>query len=131
MPLHSAFQLVFGIFVAWVASYQLLGCDRPARKSPAAFRREKALYVAERNARRYGSIPRARKAVNEERRFKLARAAAVSAIRWALVDAEFNRSEIDGSVIRVLHKNKALVFDPDALHRECLATLNRATCQER
>lgn len=60
MRLHSFLQVVFGAFALWAVSYQLLGCDKKARKSPAAFRRERAFRHAELAAQRYAALPPAR-----------------------------------------------------------------------
>lgn len=67
--------------------------------------------------------------INEERRWRKARRSAIAAVRWALVAKDFSQDEIAGAVVKVLHENKELVFDHDALHRACLSVLMAATNQ--
>jgi hypothetical protein len=92
-------------------------------------RREKQFYKSERALQRYESLPPMVRVMNEDRRWKRARRSALAAVTWALGCDEWTRDEIAGSLVKVLHKDKALVFDHDALHKECLAVLRRATCQ--
>jgi hypothetical protein len=109
-------------------TFHAIFIDGKQRRSPVAFRRERIFYKQEQAAIRCAAVPQARKIVDQEKRWKKARRAAVAAITWALFDG-FSRDEIAGAVVKVLRKNKDLVFDHDALHRECLTVLNRATCQ--
>jgi len=118
----AVYALVWGVVIASLFSHK-------KRKSQAAYRRERAVYRAEASARRYAAKPPLFRVIDQEKRFKKARRSAVAAIRWALMDGGFNKTEIEGSVVRVLQKNRGLVFDHDAFHRECLAVLNRATCE--
>jgi hypothetical protein len=127
--LHDVLQVGFVLFAIWLCSYQLLGCDKKARKSPAAFRKERAFRHAELAAQRYAALPPARRVVNEERRWARARRSALAAVSWALLGDQFNKDEIAGAVVKVLHRNRNLVFDHDALHRECLIVLKAATNQ--
>jgi hypothetical protein len=130
--LLNALSVVWHWAVVALVLYMTIGglfSDHKKRKSPAAYRRERSAYVADASARRYAAKPPLFRVIDQEKRFKKARRSAVGAIRWALMDGGFNQTEIEGSVVRVLQNNRGLVFDHDAFHRECLAVLNRATCE--
>jgi hypothetical protein len=103
--------------------------DHTKRKSPEAYRRERLHRQAENAAQRYERIPPMGRIINEKKRRRKARRSAVAAVRWALVARDFNQDEIAGAVVTVLHKDKNLAFDHDALHRECLSVLMTATNQ--
>jgi hypothetical protein len=92
-------------------------------------RRARLVYRAAKRQAQYDRLPPMVRVINEERRWKRARRSALAAVTWALGCDEWTRDEIAGSLVKVLHKDKALVFDHDALHKECLAVLQRATCQ--
>ena len=117
---------LFGIIVAALAVHQLIVDDKP-RKSPAAYRREKQFYKAEQALRRYESLPPMVRVIDQERRWKRARRAAVGAVTWALFGGEWSNDEINGAVVKALYKDKALVFDHYKLHATCLKILQRAT----
>jgi hypothetical protein len=126
--LGTVWHLTAGALVWCVVIYSIF-FDHKKRKSQAAYRRERAAYLAEASAQRYAAKPPVFRVIDQEKRFKKARRSAVAAIRWALMDGGFNQTEIEGSVVRVLQNNRGLVFDHDAFRRECLAVLNRATCE--
>jgi len=127
-PVRAGVQtgvLAWIIFVYLVLSV-LFKDDGSAQK--AKRRREKQFWKSQRALQRYERLPPMVRVINEEKRFKRARRSALAAVMWALGCDEWTRDEIAGSVVKVLHKNKELVFDHDALHRECLAVLRQATC---
>ena len=119
---------IFGIVIACLAVHQLIVGDGKPRKSPAAYRRERQFRQAQNAARRYEALPPMIKVINLAARRKKMRRSAVAAVRWAIGE-DFATSEIDGSIIKVLHKRPELVEDQDALYRECLTVLWQATCQ--
>ena len=101
---------------------------KPKRKSTQAYRRERQFRQAQNAARRFEKLPPMIKVINLAARRKKMRRSAVAAVRWAIGE-DFATSEIDGSIIKVLHKRPELVEDQDALYRECLSVLRAATCQ--
>jgi hypothetical protein len=128
--LHDVFQVGSVLFAIWLCSYQLFGCDKKARRSPTAFRRERAFRHAELAAQRYATLPPARRVVNEEKRWARARRSAFAAVSWALLAKDFSRDEIAGAVVLAVHQDREVVFDHDRLYESCLQILRRATLEE-
>jgi hypothetical protein len=116
------------VFVFW-ATFHALFIDQKPRRNPEVYRRERRHRQAEKTAQRYQRLPPMVRVINEERRWRKARRSAIAAVRWALVAKDFSQDEIAGAVVKVLHENKELVFDHDALHRACLSVLMAATNQ--
>ena len=73
-------------------------------------------------------LPPMARVINLAARRKKMRRSAVAAVRWAIGE-DFATNEVEGSIIKVLHKRPELVEDQDALYRECLTVLRQATCQ--
>jgi hypothetical protein len=129
--LHSVAQAVFIIFALWLTSHQLLGCDKKARKSPAAFRRERAFRHAELSAQRYAALPPARKAMDAEKRNRKLLRRAKAAVSWAIVAEDFSQQEADGAILLALRRDATLGQDSERLHAAALSILKVATCQDR
>ena len=127
--LHDLIQVGLAIIMTCAVFNEVLGVGKASRKSPAAFRLERAAFRAKQAAKRYAAIPPMVKAIDQEKRWKKARRSALSAVSWALIGDQFSRDEIAGAVVKVLHRNRNLVFDHDKLHRECLIVLKAATNQ--
>jgi len=65
--------------------------------------------------------------VNEEKRWKRARRAAVGAVTWALGCGDWHKDEIAGALVVALRRDKQLVYDHDRLHSTCEEILRQAT----
>jgi hypothetical protein len=122
-------QVALALIMIAAVLNEVLGVGKASRKSPAAYRLERAAYRAKQAAKRYAAIPPMVKAIDQEKRWKKARRSALAAVSWALLADQFNRDEIAGAVVKVLSRNRNLVFDHETLHRECLIVLKAATNQ--
>lgn len=122
-------QVALALIMIAAVLNEVLGVGKASRKSKAAYRLERQAYQYAAASRRYAKVPPMIKVIDQEKRWKKARRSALAAVSWALLADNFNRDEIAGAAVKVLHKDKALVFDQDALYKECLAALKSATCQ--
>jgi hypothetical protein len=127
--LHSVAQADFIIFALWLTSYQLLGCDKQARKSPAAFRRERAFRHAELSAQRNAALPPAKKALDIEKRSRKILVRTKAAVSWAIVAEDFSQQEAEGAILLALRRDATLAQDSARLHAAALSILKLATCQ--
>ena len=126
--LNTILHLAVGALVWYVAIHTLF-FDEKERKSPAAYRRERAFRHAEWAARRYAALPSAKKAFDAEKRNRKILRREKAAVSWAIVAEDFSQQEADGAILLALRRDATLALDSARLHEAALSILKVATCQ--
>jgi hypothetical protein len=104
-------------------------CRDKGRKSPAAYRRERAFRHAANDAQRFAELPPARKTFDVEKRSRKVPARTKAAASWAIVAEDFSQQEADGAILLALRRDATLAQDGARLHEAALSILKVATCQ--
>jgi hypothetical protein len=115
--------------LVWYVVIHTLCFDEKKRKSPAAYRRERAFRHAEWAARRYTALPPAKKAFDAEKRNRKILRREKAAVSWAIVAEDFSQQEADGAILLALRRDAKLAQDSARLHAAALSILKVATCQ--
>jgi hypothetical protein len=117
------------VALVWYAVIHTLFFDEKKRKSPEAFRRERAFRQAELSARDYAALPPAKKAFDAEKRNRKILRRVKAAVSWAIVAEDFSRQEADGAILLALRRDATLAQDSARLHEKALSILKVATFQ--